>query len=71
MRRYLIIIEKTKTGFGAYSPDLPGCVATGRTRGQTARRMRTAMAMHVEAMRADGEKLPPAVTKGEYVEVAA
>ena len=71
MRRYLIIIEKTKSGFGAYSPDLPGCVATGRTRAQTARRMKSAIAMHVEALRDDGEALPPAVTKGEYVEVAA
>ncbi len=58
--RYLVIIEKTKTGFSAYSPDLPGCVATGATREETEENMRDAIAFHLEGMRQEGlESLQP------------
>ena len=45
--KYLIVIEQTKTGFSAYSPDLPGCIATGTTRGEVEREMKDAMARWV------------------------
>jgi len=58
MNRYLIILERTRTGWSAYSPDLPGCVAAGRTRRDTCRLMRRAIALHLEAEVAAGRRLP-------------
>jgi predicted RNase H-like HicB family nuclease len=68
--RYLIIIEETSTGFSAYSPDLPGCVATGGTRGEVQREMHDAIEFHIEAMRDDGLPVPEPASSAEYVEVA-
>jgi len=56
MSRYLIILEPSETGFSAYSPDLPGCVATGADRAQTECRMREAIEFHLKGLRQ--EKLP-------------
>jgi predicted RNase H-like HicB family nuclease len=50
--------EKSTTGFGAYAPVLPGCVATGRTLEETEARMAKAIEMHLAAMREDGDQLP-------------
>lgn len=58
MRRYLIIYEKSRTGYSAYAPDLPGCVAAGKTIEQTKRRMTKAIEMHLAAMREDGDEIP-------------
>jgi predicted RNase H-like HicB family nuclease len=71
MRRYLIVIEQTHTGYSAYSPDLPGCVATGSTREDVERTMRETVAFHVDGLRAEGQPLPAASTVAMYVEVAA
>lgn len=60
MRRYLILIEPTPTGFSAYSPDLPGCVATGATRSDVDNNMREAVELHVGEFRAHGEPVPRA-----------
>jgi len=70
MSRYLIIIEKTSTGFSAYSPDLPGCVATGGTQAEVQREMQDAIAFHIEGMRAEGLPVPEPSSSAEYVEVA-
>lgn len=56
--KYLIVIEKTRTGFSAYCPDLPGCIATGRTRGTVQRRMKKALEMHLEGLASEGHKRP-------------
>ncbi|MEO7143816.1 MAG: type II toxin-antitoxin system HicB family antitoxin [Bryobacteraceae bacterium] len=56
--KYAVIYEKTKTGYSAYPPDLPGCIATGRTLELTLRRMERAIEMHLDAMRADGDPIP-------------
>ena len=62
MNKFLILFEKSTTGYGAYAPDLPGCVATGRTLEETRARMTKAMEMHLTAMREDGEPIPnPAI----------
>jgi predicted RNase H-like HicB family nuclease len=57
MSRYLIILEKTPSGFSAYSPDLPGCVAAGQTREQVEREMREAIEFHIEGLRLAGETI--------------
>ena len=68
--RYLVVLERTATGFSAYSPDLAGCVATGETREQVERHMREAIAFHLEALRDEGLQAPE--PEGDYliVEVA-
>ena len=48
---YLVIIEETNTGFSAYAPDLPGCIATGKTFDLTRKRMREAIEFHIEGLR--------------------
>ena len=71
MQRYLIVIEPTATGFSAYSPDVPGCVSTGRTPEEVEVNMREAIALHLDGLREDGKPLPPPHTIASYVEVAA
>ncbi len=62
MHRFLVIIEKTDGNYSAYSPDLPGCVATGATREETEERMHEAIELHIEGLREDGFPVPlPAV----------
>jgi predicted RNase H-like HicB family nuclease len=58
MSRYLVIIEQTSTGLSAYSPDLPGCVATGATREEVEKEMHDAIEFHLEALRLEGEPVP-------------
>ena len=58
MSKFLVLFEKSTTGYGAYAPDLPGCVATGRTLDETRVRMAKAMEMHLSAMREDGGTIP-------------
>jgi len=67
--RYAIVIEKSETGYGAYVPDLPGCVAVGRTKSETTRLIREAIEFHLEGMREDGIPVPTPSTLTEYVEV--
>jgi predicted RNase H-like HicB family nuclease len=71
MSRYLIIIEDTATGFSAYSPDLPGCVATGCTRMEVEHEMREAMEFHIEGLRLSGEPVPEPHSQAAYCELAA
>lgn len=58
MKKYLIVFEKTKTGYSAYVPDLPGCIATGRTKYATEKNMYEAMQFHLEGLVQDKIKLP-------------
>ncbi|MGO4885400.1 MAG: type II toxin-antitoxin system HicB family antitoxin [Bryobacteraceae bacterium] len=58
MSKYLILFEKSRIGYGAYAPGLPGCVATGRTLQETRDRMTKAVEMHLSAMREDGDEIP-------------
>lgn len=69
--KVLVIVEKTKTGYSAYSPDIDGCVATGSTRRQVERRMKRALAFHLEDMGDDGDKPPRLRAYATYVNVAA
>ena len=69
--RYLVVIEKSRTGFSAYSPDLPGCVATGRTRKAAEKNMREAIKFHLEGLRENGARRPRPHSSSTYVEVSA
>lgn len=69
--KYLIIIEKTKTGFSAFSPDLPGCVATGSTKKQVEKNVKDAIAFHLEGMHKEDLKIPRPHSSSTYLEVSA
>lgn len=71
MRRYLIVIEETPGGFSAYSPDVPGCAATARTREEVERQMHDALEFHLDGLREDGQPIPEPSTSAAYVDVAA
>jgi predicted RNase H-like HicB family nuclease len=71
MKKYLIVIEETNTGFSAYSPDLPGCVSTGRTREEMEENMREAIAFHLDGLREEGQAVPEPRTYSAYVELPA
>ena len=67
----LIVIEDAGENFSAYSPDLPGCIATGATRDETERNMFEAIQMHIEGLREDGLSIPESTAFTEYVVVGA
>ena len=69
MKKYLIVIETTGTGYSAYSPDLPGCAATGGTREEVQAQMQEAIAFHLEGLERNGEPVPEPQTYSSYVEV--
>ena len=71
MKKYLVVVEETATGFSAYSPDLPGCIATGATREEVEREMSEAMQFHIEGMREDGQAVPEPHSYPAFCEVAA
>jgi len=70
-RRYPIIIEPTRTGYSAYSPDVSGCASVGDTVEETRRNFQDAMAGHFEATREIGEPIPEPNSSVDCVEVAA
>ena len=68
--RYLIVVEGDEsTNYSAYSPDLPGVVATGATVEECVREMEAAVAFHLEGLRDEGVPIPPPVSRAAYVEV--
>jgi len=67
--KYAIVIEKTGNNYSAYVPDLPGCVATGETREEAESQIREAVKFHLESMREDGEAIPEASSRVEYIDV--
>jgi len=69
--KYAVVIEKAKSNFSAFVPDLPGCVATGSTMDEVGRQIREAIEFHIEGMRQDGEVVPQPSSSVDYVEVAA
>ena len=66
---YAVIFEKTETGYSAYAPDLPGCVAAGTTVEETEELMRGAIEMHIKGMREDCEPIPEPTTVARSVEI--
>ena len=68
--QYAVVFEKTRTGWSAYPPDLPGCGATGRTLDLCKRRIRWAIKVHVQGLKEDGLPVPPATTVVGAIKVA-
>lgn len=71
MKRYLVVVEQTATGFSAYSPDLPGCASTGSTREEVEANIREAIEFHIEGLREEGYPVPEPSSESAYVDVAA
>jgi len=71
MKRYLVVVEPTGTGYSAYSPDVPGCVTTGRTRDEVEANMREAIEFHIEGLQIEGLPVPEPSAESAYVDVAA
>jgi predicted RNase H-like HicB family nuclease len=69
--RYLVVVEQGPTSFGAYVPDLPGCVAAGETRDEALALIREAIEFHIEGLREAGEPIPRPSSTSEVVDVAA
>lgn len=67
--KYLVVVEETSTGFSAYSPDLPGCVATGATRQEVEQEISGAIAFHIDGLHAEGIAPPQPHTFSTYIEV--
>ena len=71
MKKYLIVIERTDSGYSTYSPDLPGCVSTGKSREEAEKNMREAIEFHVDGLRQEGYPVPEPQTTSSYVELPA
>lgn len=69
--KYLVVIEKSRTGYAAWSPDLDGCAAAARTRKATEKAMRSALEMHLSALAEGGEDWPTPRSRSIYVDVPA
>ncbi len=69
--RYLVVVEQGATSFGAYVPDLPGCVAAGETREEVLDLIREAIEFHIEGLRQEGQPVPPPSSSSEVIDVAA
>jgi predicted RNase H-like HicB family nuclease len=69
MKRYAIVIEKAASNYGAYVPDLPGCIATGATVEETEQLLREAIELHIQGMREDGQAVPEPSSVVEYLEI--
>ena len=69
--RYMFVIERGETNWGAHVPDLPGCVAVGETREEVRRLIREAIEFHIDGLKEDGLPVPTPSSEGEFVEVGA
>lgn len=69
--RYMVILEKGPTGYGAYVPDLPGCVAAGETKAEVVKLIQEAIEFHIEGLQEEGLPIPEPSSVIEYVEVRA
>jgi predicted RNase H-like HicB family nuclease len=68
--RYVMIIEKGERNYSAYLPDLPGCIATGKSLEKVKQRMSEAVELHLRGMREDGLPIPKPTSLAEYIEAA-
>ncbi len=71
MKKYLVVIEKTGTGYSAYSPDLPGCISAGASREEIEKNMEEAIEFHLDGLRQSGYPIPEPQSYSRYVEVPA
>jgi predicted RNase H-like HicB family nuclease len=69
--KYLVVVEGGATSFGAYVPDLPGCIAVGSSRAEVMELIHDAIEMHLESLREQGQSLPVPQSSSELIEVHA
>jgi predicted RNase H-like HicB family nuclease len=69
MHRFLVVIERAGEGYSAYSPDLPGCIATGVTRDEVEKNMQEAIRVHVQGLIEDNQPVPEPSSTAEYVTI--
>lgn len=69
--KYVVIVEKGMSSYGAYVPDLPGCIAAAKTKAEVLKLIREAIQFHLEGLRDDGLPLPQPASSSEYVDVRA
>ena len=69
--KYAVVIEKENNKFGAYVPDLPGCIAAGDTKEEVKQLIQEAIELHIEALKEDGEPIPAPSSIIEFIDVAA
>ena len=71
MMRYMVVVERGETSWGAHVPDLPGCVAVGETRAEVLELIREAIEFHIAGLRQDVQPVPAPSSEGEIVEIGA
>ena len=69
--KYMVVIEKGESGYGAHVPDLPGCIAVGETREEVVSLIKEAIEFHIEGLRDAGEPIPHPSSVSEFIEVNA
>lgn len=69
--QYLVVIEQGTSSFGAYVPDLPGCIAAGESREEVAALIQEAIELHIEDLKAQGQQVPSPQSSGELVSIDA
>ena len=69
--QYLVVLEEGRESFGAYVPDLPGCIVAGESREEALALIREAIEFHIEGLRQTGQPIPPPSSSSEVVEIAA
>ncbi|MCE5200388.1 MAG: type II toxin-antitoxin system HicB family antitoxin [Armatimonadota bacterium] len=71
MKEYVVVYEHTENNWAAYSPDVPGCMATGKTRDEVERNFQEALEFHIEGLKANGLPIPEPTSETGHVRVAA
>jgi predicted RNase H-like HicB family nuclease len=69
--QYLVVVEEGSSSYGAYVPDLPGCIAAGESREEVLVLIREAIEFHIEGLRESGQPIPPSSSSGEVVDIQA
>ena len=69
--QYLVVIEEGETGFGAYVPDLPGCIAAGETKQEVLELIQETIDFHIEGLREQGAPIPAPASSGQVIQVGA
>jgi predicted RNase H-like HicB family nuclease len=70
-KNYLVVVEETQTGYSAYSPDVPGCIATGSNREEVEPNIREAIELHLEGLQEEGQPAPEPHSYSSYVRISA
>ena len=69
--KYAVVIEKGENGYGAYVPDLPGCIAAADTKEEIKKLIHEAIEFHIEGLKEEGESIPEPTSSIEFIEIAA